>query len=48
MDCAAALLGRGDVSVARAAEATGFTSLAHFRRHFLAHWGVGPGAYAAA
>jgi AraC family transcriptional regulator len=45
MDRAAALL-RVSVSVARAAEATGFVSLPHFRRHFRDHWGIAPGEFA--
>jgi AraC family transcriptional regulator len=47
MDRAAALL-RVSVSVARAAEATGFVSLPHFRRHFRDHWGIAPGEFARA
>ncbi|WP_309085430.1 AraC family transcriptional regulator [Chelativorans sp.] len=46
MDRAAALLRASRLPVARVAEAVGFTSLPHFRRHFRAHWGAGPGEFA--
>jgi AraC family transcriptional regulator len=46
MDRAAALLRLPALPVADAAEATGFVSLPHFRRHFRDHWGMAPGDFA--
>jgi AraC family transcriptional regulator len=48
MDRAAALLRATPLTVPRVAEAVGFTSLPHFRKHFRAHWGVSPGEFAGA